>query len=819
MKILNFKIILTLLISSIITTNLLSHLNAQTGNVPHAFDLGEFYVKDTIPMDMATELAISPDGEYLLIVQTDPGGVNGKLTLLNTTNYVTETITIGSGFPIGAVFSANNLDVLTAVSRRYGGTTVTGPNRVILVDVTSATIDDTILTSNSNPLGPSYVVVSPNNQFAYVSERGPSQVLVLDLNTGTVIQAIPVGLGPLGISITHNGARVYTANREGNSVSAIDVTTNTQIGLIPLTLNLSNISTSIAISPSDEQAYVVNTSSSEIAVVDINPSSTTYHQQIGEIYTSGSILTKIVISPDGTHALVTSAGTDELLIIDTEVGSPTYHTQVDSLHVGDEPWSIVYQNNLNSDAIAYVANRAGDQIAVIASETAITNLSAINDSPTSIGSSTYFTATISTGENAQYLWAFGDGSYGTGETTTHIYPALGTYTAIVTATNQVSQMTATTTVEVVDIPIAGLTASNSSPTIVGNQTFLAAATSSGTNIQYTWAFGDGSYGNGANPTHTYPAVGNYTAIVTATNTNNTLSASTQVQVIDVAVSGLAAANDSPTILGNNTHLFATVSGGTNIQYTWAFGDGTYGSGASPSHVYPTVGNYMAIVTATNSNNSQSASTLVTIESGISYTYLPMVSFCEATPIWADIALVIDTSGSMASPTEPGGVSKLAAAQTAAATLLTFLDLANQRDQAALVAFDNIATLEHPLSRNEATLLTAINNLQLGNLTRMDLGLQIARLELTGVRHDLDNQTAIIFLTDGQPNGTTEAEVLAQAALAKQAGIVIYTVGLGSDVNSSLLQAVASAPAYYYPSPSTDDLNAIYQQIASSLACR
>jgi PKD repeat protein/uncharacterized protein YegL len=485
--------------------------------------------------------------------------------------------------------------------------------------------------------------------------------------------------------------------------------------------------------------------------------------------------------------------------------------------VGDQPVSVVFQDM--PSIVAYVANQGDGTISVIGYQDAVTGLAAANSSPTIIGSSTHLTATITAGTDVTYTWAFGDGSYGSGITPTHTYPALGNYTAIVTATNQVSQMTATTTVEVVDVPIAGLTASNSSPTIVGNLTFLAAATTSGSNVQYTWAFGDGSYGNGANPTHTYPAVGNYTAIVTATNTNNTLSASTLVQVIDVAVSGLAAANDSPTILGNTTNLIATVSGGTNIQYTWAFGDGSYGSGASPSHVYPAVGNYTAIVTATNSNNSQSASTLVTIESGITYVYLPLLSSCEATPIWADIALVIDTSGSMAGPTEPGGVSKLAAAQNAAATFLTFLDLANQRDQAALVAFDNIATLEHPLSRNEATLLTAINNLQLGNLTRMDLGLQTARLELTGIRHDPDNQTAIIFLTDGQPNGTTEAEVLAQALLAKNAGITIYTIGLGSDVNSSLLQAVASAPAYYYPSPSTGDLNAIYQQIASSLACR
>jgi len=372
---------------------------------------------------------------------------------------------------------------------------------------------------------------------------------------------------------------------------------------------------------------------------------------------------------------------------------------------------------------------------------------------------------------------------------------------------------------VVDVPVSGLTASNSSPTIIGNQTFLAAATTSGTNIQYTWAFGDGTYGNGANPTHTYPAVDNYTAVVTATNTNNGISASTVVQVIDVAISGLAAANDSPTILSNPTHLLATVSGGTNIQYSWAFGDGTYGSGANPTHTYPAVGNYTAIVTATNSNNSQSANTIVTIEAGITHTFIPMLNYCNAAPLWADIALVIDTSGSMGDPTEPGGVTKLEAAQSAAATFLSFLDFATNHDQATLVSFDDTGTLEHPLSRNEVTLLNAINALQLGNMTRMDLGLETARLELTGIRHDPDNQTVIIFLTDGYPSGTTETQVLAQATLAKNAGITIYTIGLGPNINATLLQNIASSPAYYYPSPSTNDLSFIYQQIASSFACR
>jgi Mg-chelatase subunit ChlD len=172
---------------------------------------------------------------------------------------------------------------------------------------------------------------------------------------------------------------------------------------------------------------------------------------------------------------------------------------------------------------------------------------------------------------------------------------------------------------------------------------------------------------------------------------------------------------------------------------------------------------------------------------------------------------------MGDPTEPGGITKLEAAQDAAATFFSLLNFSG--DQAALVSFDDFAALNHPLSQNEAALLNALNALQLGNQTRMDLGLQTARLELTGPRHNPDNQTVIIFLTDGYPNGTTEAQVLEQATLAKNAGIIIYTIGLGPTLNTALLQNVATTPAHYFASPSTDDLNDIYTQIAGSFACR
>jgi PKD repeat protein len=104
-------------------------------------------------------------------------------------------------------------------------------------------------------------------------------------------------------------------------------------------------------------------------------------------------------------------------------------------------------------------------------------------------------------------------------------------------------------VTIVDAPISGLEATNDSPTELGNTTHLTATIATGTNVSYDWSFGDGSFGNGENPTHIYPDLGSYTAIVTATNSVSSAAATTLVSIVDVPVTGLLAENDSPTELG------------------------------------------------------------------------------------------------------------------------------------------------------------------------------------------------------------------------------------------------------------------------------
>jgi uncharacterized repeat protein (TIGR01451 family) len=92
------------------------------------------------------------------------------------------------------------------------------------------------------------------------------------------------------------------------------------------------------------------------------------------------------------------------------------------------------------------ANAAYTHTATV--EESIAGLYATNDSPTLLGNATTLTATVTAGSNVSYDWAFGDGTSGTGSAVEHVYPNGGCYIAVVTASNGVSVLTATTTVAI-----------------------------------------------------------------------------------------------------------------------------------------------------------------------------------------------------------------------------------------------------------------------------------------------------------------------------------------------------------------------------------
>jgi uncharacterized protein YegL len=197
--------------------------------------------------------------------------------------------------------------------------------------------------------------------------------------------------------------------------------------------------------------------------------------------------------------------------------------------------------------------------------------------------------------------------------------------------------------------------------------------------------------------------------------------------------------------------------------------------------------------------------------------LPNTEPCTPETRHADIALVIDTSGSMSGSTTPGGPTKLEAAKSAARSFLEQLSAA--RDQAALVQFNTEATLLVPLGPDPAAAIAGLDQLVQASGTRIDLALDMASQELRGPRSRVEADGVIVLLTDGEPTGTTPDEVRAAGARAASAGLLVFTIGLGPDVDHQLMTDVASRDDWYFYAPDSSDLSAIYARIAVSIPCK
>jgi uncharacterized repeat protein (TIGR01451 family) len=93
-------------------------------------------------------------------------------------------------------------------------------------------------------------------------------------------------------------------------------------------------------------------------------------------------------------------------------------------------------------------------VAPVTVEEGIDNLQITTDSPTILGNTTIFTASISAGSNVIFEWDFNDGEAGSGQVVTHTYSTPGVYIASVNASNPVSSLTATTEVLINTPPVA-----------------------------------------------------------------------------------------------------------------------------------------------------------------------------------------------------------------------------------------------------------------------------------------------------------------------------------------------------------------------------
>ncbi|MFA6410484.1 MAG: VWA domain-containing protein, partial [Candidatus Buchananbacteria bacterium] len=173
---------------------------------------------------------------------------------------------------------------------------------------------------------------------------------------------------------------------------------------------------------------------------------------------------------------------------------------------------------------------------------------------------------------------------------------------------------------------------------------------------------------------------------------------------------------------------------------------------------------------------------------------------------------------------PATPNKIEAAKAAANTFLGLVGLA---DQSGLVSFSTAATLDKGLSGDHAATQAAVNALVANGATNIGDAIDLANQELGSTRAQAQSAKVAILLTDGmanKPNGNGSGENAADVAYAKTKaseaaglGYKIFTIGLGSDINESMLQEIATATgASYFNAPNQSDLNSIYNTISQRI---
>ena len=200
-----------------------------------------------------------------------------------------------------------------------------------------------------------------------------------------------------------------------------------------------------------------------------------------------------------------------------------------------------------------------------------------------------------------------------------------------------------------------------------------------------------------------------------------------------------------------------------------------------------------------------------------------LSFFAAGRVPLDFAILLDTSSSMA-----------AILPTAQAAAIGFIDTAVAGDRVSVMEINDGASIVHPLDGDLALAASLVRRTTARGSTALYNGLYLAMTEMVrSRRHTRDaRRQAIVVLSDGQDT-TSIVQLDDVMALAKESGIVIYTITLVSPFDARQLMSAKSkalSQAQFimrsfaqdtgglaFVTTDARELNGIYGKIATELA--
>lgn len=163
-------------------------------------------------------------------------------------------------------------------------------------------------------------------------------------------------------------------------------------------------------------------------------------------------------------------------------------------------------------------------------------------------------------------------------------------------------------------------------------------------------------------------------------------------------------------------------------------------------------------------------------------------------------LVLDASGSM------DDSDKMPQAKNAAQALVAHMNLSGG-DQIELISFDDYVYLKQSFTSDSSKLTEAIDAISTGGSTALYDGLY-SGIYQTNME---DGVKCVVGFTDGEENASSYSydDVV---NLSRETGIPVYIIGVGGDVNASILQSLATECSGCYYTADASNLETVLQEI-------
>jgi gliding motility-associated-like protein len=232
-------------------------------------------------------------------------------------------------------------------------------------------------------------------------------------------------------------------------------------------------------------------------------------------------------------------------------------------------------------------------------------------------------SSIAQGSIAQWQWSFGDNTSATSANPSHTYTQSGSYNIqLKIASDQGCPDSTNKLIRVVPNPVVDFSTENACLGYPVNLKDLSQPVT-GSIVQYSWDFGDGSTSTVQDPQHAYASSGSFQVTLTATTDSGCSTTLERPSALTIfALPNVTFSSNS----SESSDIFPQVSffnqTGSTGTYYWSFGDGDTSAEYSPTHMYPTTGFYDVWLTAINLNGCIDSSLLKIEIKPTSNIYIP-----------------------------------------------------------------------------------------------------------------------------------------------------------------------------------------------------